>query len=116
MLKRPFFRFIDIFNKEAPPLPYAIGVITYLNFAVYVGQNYPHRTKKGVSNYHPHLSETKKERHQNEDVTESDMVCCGNLSQPIATVSKASEPSVRDSNLSSSLSASFSPRLSFPPL
>lgn len=39
-----------------------------------------------------------------------------NFSQPIQIVSKASDPSVRYSSLSSSVSASFSPRLSFLPL
>lgn len=41
---------------------------------------------------------------------------CGNLSQPMYSVSQASEPSVRASRRSSSVSASFSPRLSFFPL
>lgn len=62
MFKRPFIRLIVIFKKEDPPPPYATGVITYFNFAVYAGLIYPHRTKKGVSNYtHTHREQKKKD-------------------------------------------------------
>ena len=45
------------------------------------------------------------------DIGRLEVSVCGNFSQPIYRVSKASVPSVRCSNKSSSLSASFSPAL-----
>ena len=49
-------------------------------------------------------------------VTGSKTLSCGNLSHPIYNVSKASEKSVRSSNLLSSVSGVFSARLSLCPL
>lgn len=53
---------------------------------------------------------------QNDDVTAIMALYWGCCSQPMQRVSKASDPSVRFSRRFSSVSPSFSPRLSLPPL
>lgn len=108
-----------------PPPPYALRWDYPLKKAEYVrsilvvqDSYFQHKTKARtvvitIRAAPPKVSGSK---NQNDDTTDTIELETGNISQPMQTVSKASEPSVRSSSLFSEVSASFSPRLSLPPL
>lgn len=113
--------FCAVIRKGTPQRPTPCAPITYLFFCgicrqtAAVCENTCKKKRCGDYLTTPPMQSRLPYRGQ-EPTKPISITICGNLSQPMARVSKASLPSVRLSSLSSSVSASFSPRLSLPPL
>lgn len=110
-LRAPRTAFFAVIRRKTPQRPPPIFRLPPTISAEYARSRWNTRKKNGVP-VMPGTHDIKYDYLLNIEVILNELKVIGNRSQPIAKVSKASEPSVLDSSLSSSVSASFSPLLS----